>query len=97
MEIMEILEIKKVIKEKILVERLELDDVTPDEIDDNMALFGDGLGLDSIEALDVVAGVEEEFGVKMQGMSHEDIQEHFHSVEKLSLFIESQLKEVVTA
>ncbi|AVB08631.1 phosphopantetheine-binding protein [Bacillus velezensis] len=94
---MQIVEIKKIIKEKILVERLELEDITPDEIDENMPLFGDGLGLDSIEALDVIAGIEEEFGVKVQGMSHGDIQEHFHSVEKLSLFIESQLKEVVSA
>lgn len=94
---MKIVEIKKIIKEKILVERLELEDITPDEIDENMPLFGDGLGLDSIEALDVIAGIEEEFGVKVQGMSHGDIQEHFHSVEKLSLFIESQLKEVVSA
>ncbi|MED3645305.1 phosphopantetheine-binding protein [Halalkalibacterium halodurans] len=58
-------EIKEIIKVNILIERLELEDIEADEIEDEEPLFGDGLGLDSVEALDVVAGVEAEFGVKV--------------------------------
>jgi acyl carrier protein len=84
-------EIKNIIKQDILIDRLELEDITAEEIDDNEALFGDGLGLDSVEALDVVAGLEEAFGVKLQGMAQETIREHFFSVETLSKFIQQQL------
>ncbi|WP_078392763.1 phosphopantetheine-binding protein [Shouchella patagoniensis] len=83
-------EIKQVIKQNILIERLELEDLTCEEIEDTEALFGDGLGLDSVEALDVVAGIEAEFGVSLQGMSEEDIQKHFYSVETLGAFIEKK-------
>ncbi|MEK4626611.1 phosphopantetheine-binding protein [Priestia sp. FSL P4-0332] len=88
-------EIKNTIKTKILVERLELDDITPEEIDDNEALFGDGLGLDSVEALDVISGIEEEFGVKMQGLSEEETHEIFSCVNTLSNFIHEQLSQTV--
>jgi acyl carrier protein len=86
-------EIKSVLKQNILIDRLELEDITADEIDDNDQLFGEGLGLDSVEALDVVAGLEEEFGVKLQGLPQEEIQKHFYSVETLSQFIASKLSE----
>jgi acyl carrier protein len=88
-------EIKNIIKEKILVERLELDDITAEEINDNEALFGDGLGLDSVEALDVISGVEEEFDIKMQGMEEEEIRQTFSSVETLSAYIHEKLAQIV--
>ncbi|MBE5102257.1 phosphopantetheine-binding protein [Priestia aryabhattai] len=88
-------EIKNIIKEKILVERLELDDITAEEIDDNEALFGDGLGLDSVEALDVISGVEEEFDIKMQGLEEEEIRQTFSSVETLSAYIHGKLAQIV--
>jgi len=83
-------EIKSTIKEVILIERLELEDITADDINDQEPLFGDGLGLDSVEALDVVAGLEEEFGVKLQGMTEEEIREHFYSVDTLANFVASK-------
>jgi acyl carrier protein len=88
-------EIKEIIKVNILIERLELEDIEADEIEDEEPLFGDGLGLDSVEALDVVAGVEAEFGVKVEGLEEEDVCKHFYSVATLSSFIEEQLKEKV--
>jgi len=88
-------DIKSTIKEVILIERLELEDITAAEINDQASLFGDGLGLDSVEALDVVAGLEEEFGVKLQGMTEEEIREHFYSVETLASFVASK-NDVVT-
>ncbi|EGT4625346.1 TPA: acyl carrier protein [Clostridioides difficile] len=84
-------EIKKVIKEKILIDRLELEDITPDEIIDDEPLFGEGLGLDSVEALDVAAGVKEEFNVELPKMSQEETYKHFFSVDSLTAFVETLL------
>jgi acyl carrier protein len=57
-------ELKSDIK-RLIVDRLKLE-VDPASIDDAQALFGDGLGLDSIDALELVLGVEQEFGVKIE-------------------------------
>ena len=48
----------------MIVERLKLQ-LKVDEIDDNAPLFGEGLGLDSIDALELVVGLEQEFGVQV--------------------------------
>jgi acyl carrier protein len=48
----------------MIVERLKLQ-VSPDDIDDSAPLFGEGLGLDSIDALELVVGLEQEFGVRV--------------------------------
>ncbi|WP_160036900.1 phosphopantetheine-binding protein [Paenibacillus sp. An7] len=88
-------EIKQIIKQNILIDRLDLEDITAEDIQDNDPLFGEGLGLDSVEALDVVAGIESEFGVKLQGMDQEAIRKHFHSVEALSQFVSEQLSTAV--
>ncbi len=51
---------------KVLIEYLNLEDMTPDEIDDNDALFGDdGLGLDSVDSIELVLAIEKEYGVKV--------------------------------
>lgn len=88
-------EIKHIIKQNILIDRLDLEDITTEDIQDNQPLFGEGLGLDSVEALDVVAGIEAEFGVKLQGMDQEAIRTHFYSVEALSQFVLEQLSTAV--
>ncbi|WP_100374824.1 phosphopantetheine-binding protein [Bacillus sp. FJAT-45037] len=90
-------EIKEIIKVNILIERLELEDIEADEIEDEEPLFGEGLGLDSVEALDVVSGVEAEFGIKVQGLEEEDIRQHFYSVATLSSFVAAQLTEKVSS
>ena len=74
-------DIKKIIKEKVLIERLELEDITPDEIIDSEPLFIDGLGLDSVEAL----------GVKVPKMMNEETQRYFHSVDSLAEYISTLL------
>jgi acyl carrier protein len=48
---------------KLIIERLKLEEVSPEEIGTNDPLFGEGLGLDSIDALELVLGLEKEYGV----------------------------------
>ena len=49
-----------------LIESLNLEDVSPDEIDVNAPLFGDGLGLDSIDALEIIVLLERNYGIKIK-------------------------------
>jgi len=57
------------LKEKIIA-GLSLEDMTPDEIEDDMALFGDeGLGLDSVDAIELTLVLEKEFSVKVTNMN----------------------------
>jgi len=46
----------------LIIHRLKLEDVTPESIDTDAPLFGEGLGLDSIDALELVLGLEKEYG-----------------------------------
>lgn len=57
-------ELKERLK-RLIVERLKLE-MDPGEIGDADPLFGEGLGLDSIDALELVLGLEQEFGVKIE-------------------------------
>ena len=61
---MEPSEVRKQLKE-LMVSELNLEGKTPDDIDDAGALFGEGLGLDSLDALQLAMAVEERFGVKI--------------------------------
>ena len=57
-------ELIKELKEEI-IEALNLEEMTPDDIDENDALFGDGLGLDSIDALELIVLLEKKYGIKL--------------------------------
>jgi acyl carrier protein len=47
----------------LIIQRLKLVDMSPEMIEEDVPLFGEGLGLDSIDALELVLGLEKEFGV----------------------------------
>ncbi len=47
----------------LIIQRLKLVDMSPEMIENDVPLFGEGLGLDSIDALELVLGLEKEFGV----------------------------------
>ncbi len=48
---------------KLIIQRLKLEEVSPEDIGNDDPLFGEGLGLDSIDALELVLGLEKEYGV----------------------------------
>jgi len=50
---------------QLIVERLKLEEIATEDIDTDAALFGEGLGLDSIDALELVIGLEKEYGVSI--------------------------------
>jgi acyl carrier protein len=70
---------------RLIVDNLHLDGLTPEMIDADAPLFGEGLGLDSVDALELVVAVEKEFGIKIK--SNEIGREVFSSVSSLSRFI----------
>ena len=49
-----------------IIEALNLEDITVDDIDNDAPLFGDGLGLDSIDALELIVLMEKNYGIKLQ-------------------------------
>ena len=51
---------------KQIIEVLNLEDVTPEEIDNDAPLFGEGLGLDSIGALELIVLIEKNYGIKLK-------------------------------
>ena len=51
---------------KQIIEVLNLEDVTPEDIDNDAPLFGEGLGLDSIDALELIVLIEKNYGIKLK-------------------------------
>jgi len=72
------------LKEEI-IEVLNLEEVKPEDIDENAALFGEGLGLDSIDALELIVLMEKNYGIKLNDPSKG--KEIFKSVKVLADFI----------
>ncbi|KQZ56909.1 MULTISPECIES: phosphopantetheine-binding protein [unclassified Lysobacter] len=72
---------------QLLVESLNLEDVDPAQIDPEAALFGDGLGLDSIDALELALAVSKQYGFQLRSDSDEN-RRIFGSLRALSAHIE---------
>ena len=75
---------------RLIVEALVLEDIAPDEIESEAPLFVEGLGLDSIDALELAMALEERFGVKIEDDPDEN-RRIFASVRSLAEFVNSQL------
>ena len=75
------------LKSKI-IESLKLQDITPDQIGDDDPLFGDGLGLDSIDALELVVMLEKNYGIVIKDI--EEGRPAFQSVRTLAQFIKTK-------
>lgn len=50
-----------------IIEALNLEGMTPDQIDDHAPLFGEGLGLDSIDVLELIVLIEKNYGIRLSG------------------------------
>ncbi|MBO8459379.1 MAG: acyl carrier protein [Bacteroidetes bacterium] len=68
-----------------LIEELNLEEMTPADIDEEAPLFGDGLGLDSIDALEVILILEKYYGVKLANSA--EAKPVFYSVKTLAEYI----------
>lgn len=68
-----------------LIEELNLEEITPEEIDAEAPLFGDGLGLDSIDALEIILILEKYYGVKLTNST--EAKPVFYSVKTLAEYI----------
>lgn len=76
--------LKAQLKEQIL-EALSLDEIKPEEIDDNAPLFGEGLGLDSIDALELIVLMEKQYGIKLSNPA--EGKEVFKSINVMAEYI----------
>ncbi|MCE9776325.1 phosphopantetheine-binding protein [Shewanella algae] len=74
---------------QLIIDCLDLEDISIDDIDTEAPLFGEGLGLDSIDALELGSAIKKQFDVKIEANS-EATKAHFYSVASLAAFIESQ-------
>lgn len=73
---------------ELLVEVLNLEDIEPEEINPEEPLFGDGLGLDSIDALEIALAIAQEHGVEMKA-EDESTKEAFATLRSLCAFVEA--------
>lgn len=74
---------------QMIIDTLNLEGLTPEDIDVQAPLFGDGLGLDSIDALELGLAVKNRYGVVLSAES-EAMRQHFFSVASLAAFISAQ-------
>lgn len=70
---------------KEIISQLNLQDVTPESIKDNAPLFGDGLGLDSIDVLELIVLLQKKYGIKVNGA--EEGKSVFFSVKSMAEYI----------
>ena len=74
---------------RLIIEVLALEDVKPEDIADDAPLFGEGLGLDSIDALELGIALRKRYQLKLEA-NDAGMKEHFRSVSSLCLLVERQ-------
>lgn len=73
-----------------LIEVLNLDELTPEEIEDDMPLFGTGLALDSIDALEIMLLLERRYGIRIENAT--EAREIFASINTLAEYVSTHRK-----
>ena len=74
---------------ELIIKSLELEDITPSQIKDEEPLFVEGLGLDSIDALELGMALKKKYNLKMS-TDKEENKKYFYSVKTLADFIRTQ-------
>lgn len=74
---------------RLLVQALELEDVAPEDIDSEEALFGEGLGLDSIDGLELGVALRKAYGIRIDATG-EALKAAFANVRSLARFVAAQ-------
>ena len=72
---------------QLIVTAVKLEDVDTGEIDPDSPLFGDGLGLDSIDALEIAIAISEKYGVQLRSDDQDHLKNVFSSVRTLAAHI----------
>jgi len=83
------MEVKEDLK-KLIIETLALEEITPEDIKDEEPLFGEGLGLDSIDALELGMALKRKYNIVL-GSNKEENKKYFYSINALSEFVESKI------
>ncbi|CAB3686316.1 phosphopantetheine-binding protein [Achromobacter pestifer] len=73
----------------LVIESLGLEDITPDDIASDAQLFGDGLGLDSVDALELGLALQKRYGITIDPETR-NMREHFTSITSLAAFVTAQ-------
>lgn len=74
----------------MIVEVLDLEDTSPEDIDTDDFLFGEGLGLDSIDALELGLGIHKRFGIKIEEAEARQV---FRSVGTIAEYLQREMSE----
>jgi acyl carrier protein len=73
----------------LIIEVLKLEDLRIDDIDSDERLFGEGLGLDSIDALEIGVALRQRYGLRIETIT-EEVKAHFATVRSLASFVRMQ-------
>ena len=73
-----------------IIDVLNLEEMTPDDIDENDSLFGDGLGLDSIDALELIVMLEKQYGIRLSNPA--EGKEIFTSIANIADYVSKNRK-----
>ena len=70
----------------LIIDALGLEDISPEDIGDEQTLFGEGLGLDSVDALELGLAIQKKYGIKIDADA-KDTRNHFTDVASLAAFV----------
>ncbi len=71
---------------QLIISSLGLEDIGPDDIEDSAPLFGEGLGLDSVDALELGLALQKHFGIQFNTKT-QNLRDHFKDINTLAAFV----------